>query len=233
MMFLSFLSFNPNKGVCMKYAAVQMKDHQGNMVDAVGVVDATGTIVVSSVARIGTDKWSDNTNGQEGSKMRNLAFADIAIHGFKMTKDADDGMFVEGDIGAEILAPSPLYLKQYMAPNGDIGDPFQNSILDYQYVTGPKGKQTRPVTALFGEGIKDMIAEAVNKSFEILNAASEAGENVRRRNSNAVFSRMSNAVLATVTREAGKRGTTAVATATKPQQNASEGSVTADDALPD
>jgi hypothetical protein len=44
---------------------------------------------------------------------------------------------------------------------------------------------------------------------------------------------MSNAVLETVTREAAKRGTSAVTTAHVQQQSAVEGSVTAEDALPD
>ena len=219
----------------MKYSIVTMKDRQGNSVEGVGAVSQDGTLIVAATVRKGY------VSEHKPGTMANLSFADVIVSTFKITKDAEDGEFVKGELGTTILH-TPYFQKQWKDEAGELNPVMHSTIFDYAFLQNLPGKkdqdkkvseimkQFKHVSEMFGPEFDPLYTAAINKAHQHLEELDREGKVTRIGNSK--FAAAASAATTMVTRTAEKRKA-AHTTQTAAPQNAEEGSVTAEDALPD
>lgn len=162
---------------------VPMTDQRGNEINGVGVLSKCGNFLVSAVMRPGQTAW--RSSSQSAGFNRTIGFGDIEVRGFNKTSEPDENGFVEGEVGEVILNHTPVYVMQVKDGQGNEGEPFFRSISDYQYRQSSRGRaQETPFAQLLGDGLIEIIDEAINKSAEILDQQDEQGIVVRQTNTN-------------------------------------------------
>lgn len=159
---------------------LEIKQYDGSIVSAPGVLDSTESLVAVAVARPGRPIFQTRPNSPSNNLSRTLMFGDLAIYSFKKTGEREENgeEIIEGELGTEIMESKPWMIMQTKDPKtGDVREPFVRGPWDVrQTINGSFGALQPPSLS---SSVKLLADEAINLAAEELGGKIERGEPVR------------------------------------------------------
>lgn len=213
---------------------LEIKQYDGSIVEAPGMVDGSQSLVAIAVARPGRPVFQVRPNSSSQLMSRTLMFGDIAVYSFNKTGEHTEGegederLIIEGEVGTQIMESKSWLIMQTKDPStNEIREPFVRSPWDVrQSVNGNYGNLQPAVMA---PSVKLLADEAINQAAEILQGKVERNEPVRSQTEFAKAASAASRMADTLSKRFGNR----MVTSQKNQQqgNIGDGAVTADDLI--